>query len=416
MSHRRRRALGGRLPQPFRDALNHISVLTVIAMGLAVTTVSGMQVARHYGLGRGPALTTQPASVQGIDSSTALEAGLTDPRPGQADPLAGIPTDAPDGPALRRGTLAHGTWIPILMYHYVRDVLKGDQAAYVLSVAPAEFERQMRYLRDNGFTTLTMQDVDLVLMGRKELPPKAVALTFDDGYHDFYTNAAPVMKRFDLTATNYVPTQLVGDPAGAYLTWPEVFTLDREGFEMAAHSQFHVDVSKVSAARARIEIFGARADLESHLGHPVTDWAYPYGGFNYDTIGLVHEAGYFSSATTQAGAYHDQAQMPLLTRTRVSGASRWRPGPRACCPDPPRAARGRVTTSPRAGLEQGDAVHGAGGDRPRRHLRFLPGVHRGSRERARGGLPGGQQPPLLDGHGLHPLRHAARDAAPHAGQ
>jgi peptidoglycan/xylan/chitin deacetylase (PgdA/CDA1 family) len=88
---------------------------------------------------------------------------------------------------------------------------------------------------------------------------------------------------------------------------------------MAAHSQYHVDVSKTSAIRAEIEIFGAKSDLENHLGHPVVDWAYPYGGYNYSTVQLVHKAGYWSAVTTRPGGWHDVQQMPLLRRVRVDG-------------------------------------------------------------------------------------------------
>ncbi|MEA2645676.1 MAG: hypothetical protein QOE92_759 [Chloroflexota bacterium] len=293
----------------------------MIALGLSVISVCAIHVGRHYGFIAPPApVVVQPITLQGAPSDAALEAGLTSRTgAGQPDLLAGIPSNAPNAKALRRGTLSGGTWIPILMYHYVREAPAGDYDGLVLSVTPAEFTRQMLYLKDHGFTTLTMHDVDLVLLGKKPLPPKPVALTFDDGYTDFATTAAPVMKGLGLTATNYVPTQLLEDAAGAYMTWPDVFRLDREGFEMAAHTQFHTDLSQVDAARARIEIFGSKADLESHLGHPVYDWAYPYGGFNYTAIQLVHDAGFISAATTEAGAYHDDAQLPVLTRTRVSG-------------------------------------------------------------------------------------------------
>ena len=144
-----------------------------------------------------------------------------------------------------------------------------------------------------------------------------MALTFDDGYQDFYSTAVPIMRPLGITATNYVPTMLVGRPS--YMTWSEIQLLDSEGYEMAAHSQFHVDVSKVSASRAEIEIFGAKSDLENHLGHEVVDWAYPYGGYSYSTVQLVHDAGYLSGATTKPGGWHDAMQIPVMTRVRVGG-------------------------------------------------------------------------------------------------
>jgi peptidoglycan/xylan/chitin deacetylase (PgdA/CDA1 family) len=144
-----------------------------------------------------------------------------------------------------------------------------------------------------------------------------VALTFDDGYQDFYSAAVPIMRPLGITATNYVPTMLVG--RSNYMTWSEIQQLDSEGYEMAAHSQFHVDVSRVAPARAKVEVVGSKADLEQHLGHPVVDWAYPYGAYSDATLQLVSQAGYLSAVTTRAGGWHNADQMPLLTRVRVGG-------------------------------------------------------------------------------------------------
>jgi peptidoglycan/xylan/chitin deacetylase (PgdA/CDA1 family) len=309
--------------QPLRDLANQLSVIVVVAVCLAAITVSSTRLAHHYGLTVPIFPSTvadaghpAPATTH-LDPDTASEAGLAENIPDPA--VAALQTATPDANTIKRSNLAKGTFLPILMYHYIREVPKSDRAGFALSVATVDFTEQMRYLKNNGFTTLTMRDVDMILMGRKAAPPKPVALTFDDGYADFYTTAAPILHSFGLTATNYVPTQLVGDSNGAYMTWAEIQQLDVQGFEMAAHSQFHVDVSKVNAARARIEIFGAKADLEQHLGHGVVDWAYPYGGYDLAALTLVHDAGYWSAATTVFGSYHDAAQMPLLSRVRVAG-------------------------------------------------------------------------------------------------
>ena len=292
----------------------------MIALSLAIAGVSSLQVAHHYGWLKTPdnSLAARPSpGATGLDQA-AQEAGFSDSTTSLND-IASIPSDAPSAEILKRGTLKSGTWLPILMYHYIRVPPAGDRVGFALSVAPPDFAQQMQYLKDNGYTTLTMHEVDLILTGQRQAPAKPIALTFDDGYTDFYTTAAPILRGLGLTATNYIPTQLVGDKAGAYVTWAQVGELDRQGFEMAAHSQFHVDVSKVNPQRAKMEIFGARADLEQHLGHQVADWAYPYGGFNYASIKLVHDAGYASAATTQGGVWHDQGQMPLLSRVRVGG-------------------------------------------------------------------------------------------------
>lgn len=331
------------LPRPWRGSfgrdgaalsvINQFSMLVVIALCVAVTIVSGVHLGRHYGLVNADLLrsinlpsaarTVTAGTPSAQDAAERQEAGLTPPNQqvdaggllpaASSDPsIAGT---APSPSIMTRGPLHAGLWVPILMYHYIRD--SPDRAGAGLSVLPSAFAAQMHYLKDNGYNTVTMSQLDLALMGKGSLPANPVALTFDDGYNDFYATAVPVLRPLGMTATNYIPTMLVGRPD--YMTWPEIELLDSEGFEMAAHSQFHVDVSKVPIGRAQVEIFGSKADLEAHLAHPVTDWAYPYGGASYATAELVHQAGYWSGVTTVDGGWHDAAQMPLLTRIRVQG-------------------------------------------------------------------------------------------------
>jgi peptidoglycan/xylan/chitin deacetylase (PgdA/CDA1 family) len=267
--------------------------------------------ARASGLRPDVAVLQEFASTRATADATLLLP--TSPSPSGPADTSTPPVTSPSG-TFALGARA-GTWVPILMYHYIR--YSPDRAGVPLSVPPPDFHAQMQYLKDHGYTTITMRDLDLALMGRGSLPPRPVALTFDDGYADFYSTAVPVMRRLGLTATSYIPTMLVGRPN--YMSWTEIGLLDSQGFEIAAHSQFHVNVARVPVGRAQVEIFGAKSDLERQLGHEVVDWAYPYGGFNSTTVQLVQQAGYWSGATTRPGGWHDAAQLPLLTRVRVSG-------------------------------------------------------------------------------------------------
>ena len=316
------------------DILNRASLLVVVSGCLAVILVLGSSLGRHFGLVRGNPLVAFAQShdpAHGLDPASKRESGLVaapvappvSPEPPPAT-VAGNPDQSLISPALPSARdlprpLYGGTWLPILMYHYVRTVSQSDRVGWTLSVSPSDFRKQVTWLSEHGYTTITMRDADLILAGQKKAPERGVALTFDDGYRDFYTTAAPILRSAGFTATNYVPTQLVG--GSNYMSWPEIQDLDAEGFEMAAHSQFHTDVSKVNLDRARVEIFGSKADLESHLGHPVVDWAFPYGGFDLPTIELLREAGFWSATTTQPGSWHDARHLLYLTRVRMGGTA-----------------------------------------------------------------------------------------------
>jgi peptidoglycan/xylan/chitin deacetylase (PgdA/CDA1 family) len=301
---------------------------------LFVVILSSVHLGRHFGLLGDDflrSITIPGLGSHGHKPNTAAlaEAGLLDPTDNPVVVVAPIaspsPVSSPTGlpspiitplpTIISRPALHSGLWVPILMYHYIRS--SPDRAGVGLSVLPAAFEAQMNYLKDQGYNTILMRDLDRALLSEGSLPSKPVALTFDDGYVDFYTVAAPMLRDLGMTATNYVPTMLVG--RNNYMTWGQVEDLDAQGFEIAAHSQFHVDLAKASLTRAAIEIFGAKSDLENHLGHEVVDWAYPYGAFNYSTVQMVNRAGYWSGVTTRQGGWHDLQQMPLMPRVRVDG-------------------------------------------------------------------------------------------------
>lgn len=218
-------------------------------------------------------------------------------------------------PPTPRGT----TVIPILMYHYVRVVAdKTDTIGINLSVTPANFAAQMQYLADNGYTTLTMSEVHAILAGTMPLPPKPIALTFDDGYRDFYTAAWSVLKRHNFKATNYVVTGMIGmEP---YMTWAMLQELDATGqVELGAHTRNHLDLRALNKDKRWDEIVGSKAILEQGLGHPVTSFCYPAGFYNADTIADVKRAGFLTAVTTAYGVKQNPQNPWEMPRVRVNG-------------------------------------------------------------------------------------------------
>lgn len=231
-------------------------------------------------------------------------------------PSAVVPTPtATAKPVTPRGP----TVIPILMYHYIRTVTDPtDTIGINLSVKPELFARQMRYLADNGYTTLTMSDVYAILAGQQPLPPKPIALTFDDGYRDFYTSAWPVLRQYNFKATSYVVSGFVdGEP---YMTWAMLKELDASGqVEIGVHSQSHGDLSAQSQARRWQEIAGSKATIEQGIGHRVTAFCYPAGKYDAGVIELVRKAGYLTATTVKFGSKQSLNWAYELPRVRVNG-------------------------------------------------------------------------------------------------
>src|SRR6266545_4358686 len=109
--------------------------------------------------------------------------------------------------------------VPILMYHRI-DVLEPSlpPITHRLTVDPADFAAQMRWLKRNGFHPVTQLQLFDALERGTRLPSKPVMITFDDGYRDVYRNASAVLQRLHMPATAYVITERVGRGGPSFLT------------------------------------------------------------------------------------------------------------------------------------------------------------------------------------------------------
>jgi len=171
--------------------------------------------------------------------------------------------------------------IPILMYHSVSDNMFGKKHPYYqINTSPRIFARQMKWLHEANYQTLTVAQLrDAIDKGA--VPPKTVVITFDDGYRDFYTDAFSAMRRYGYTATIYLATGRIQDtPAridGAdYLTWNEVAELHREGIEFGSHTVSHPDLRSLGPDEIDYELCFSKETIEDHLGAPVRSFAYPF--------------------------------------------------------------------------------------------------------------------------------------------
>lgn len=182
--------------------------------------------------------------------------------------------------------------IPILTYHSI------DSSGSVISASPETFHRQMQSLSEARLTVISLGAVATALRMRRALPPNAVAITFDDGYRNLYTEAFPVLARYGFTATVFLVTDYCGrdnDWPGQWrgiaraplLTWPEISEMHRAGIEFGSHSATHPDLTLIQRPQVEQEIRRSKAAIEDKLGVETTAFAYPYGKYNEQSKELV---------------------------------------------------------------------------------------------------------------------------------
>jgi peptidoglycan/xylan/chitin deacetylase (PgdA/CDA1 family) len=178
----------------------------------------------------------------------------------------------------------------VLLYHRIAPV---NTPADPLCVTPEQFEAQMRYLAEMGFTTRAPRC--------PEAPPaNPVVITFDDGYLDTYSNAFPVLQRYGLTATVFIVSGCVGATSDSWgpptpvplLTWSQIDEMSRHGISFQSHTRTHPDLTRCGDAVALSELAGSRAEIEDHVGRAVDALAYPFGRFDSRVLRLAEQAGY----------------------------------------------------------------------------------------------------------------------------
>ena len=180
-------------------------------------------------------------------------------------PVLGIRAD---GPSYR---------IPVLMLHYVENVKdKGDTIRISLNDPPSLLESQIKTLVDAGYTFITPSDLADILDGIKLPPDKPIVLSFDDGHRDFYTDAFPILKKYNVKSVIYVITGFLGQPD--FLTNDELKEISESGLvEIGAHtvitSHLKAKISKLLQKRLTIVKFSWNPILESRLQllHILTD-------------------------------------------------------------------------------------------------------------------------------------------------
>ncbi|MBI5653671.1 MAG: polysaccharide deacetylase family protein [Chloroflexi bacterium] len=230
------------------------------------------------------------------------------------------PTRTPPPTATRDPNL-RGLRVPILMYHYISvPPPDADKYRLDLSVTPANFEAQMEYLAVEGFTPITVSDLAAHLLYGAPLPPKPIALTFDDGYMDNYQYAFPVLKKYKFTATFNVITDFIDGKRPGYMTWNNLEELAMEGMEIGSHTISHPDLNRKSRAFQLNEIAGSKTIIESRIGTPVQTFTYPAGNYDATTLDVLRQAGFVAALSEIQGTRQSTDNLLELRRIRIRGS------------------------------------------------------------------------------------------------
>jgi peptidoglycan/xylan/chitin deacetylase (PgdA/CDA1 family) len=266
----------------------------------------------------GTTITTHPASSTTVTTARATSTSsspattTTSPSTAPSEPPVTLPITLPTALSASTPSLE----VPILMYHMV-DLSPPPAGPYsaALTVSTSDFELEMDYLAGHGFSPVTLEDIYTAMAGRRVLPPKPVAITFDDGNKDNFTVAFPILRAHGFVATFFVITGSVGNKLS--MTWDDLRTMQAAGMAVESHTYDHKDLRTLDAAALRQELAGSRDSIAAHLGRVPLVLCYPGGKYNETVIAAAQAAGYLMAVTTNPGKRLDPAHRYEWPRVRV---------------------------------------------------------------------------------------------------
>lgn len=217
------------------------------------------------------------------------------------------------------------TELPVLLYHHLLENNLNNNFNNNSAVNSYEdFEAQMKYLYDNGYSTVTSAQLYNYLYNNTLLPPKSVMITFDDGYLSNLYYAYPILKKYNYTAVVFLITNNIKDTPEAFdpnriqfLSWSDIDG-SKDVFEYGCHTHdmhYYLAGGSLLLTSQREEV---TADIDKSLAlNKTTMFAYPYGLYSNSVISVLKSRGFDMAFSNIKGYVKQSSNKFTLKRLSV---------------------------------------------------------------------------------------------------
>lgn len=211
--------------------------------------------------------------------------------------------------------------VPIIMYH---SILKSQSGDYI--VHPSVLEKDLKYIQEKGYSTITMTDLINYVYEDDELPDKPIIITFDDGHYNNLGYAVPLLKKYNMKAVisivgKYTDDFTKTDEANlnyGYLRWKDINELISDGtieFQNHTYNLHAIGVRRGCMKKQNESVNYYKEFLYNDLSklqdefikntnYTPNTFTYPYGAISKDSINVVKELGFKSSLSCTKGVNH----------------------------------------------------------------------------------------------------------------
>ena len=223
--------------------------------------------------------------------------GITSLKPGQEVII-------PLRPFEKGGVSSNGyQTVPVIAYHKF-----SENTADVLTVKRSAFEEQMKFLKENGYRVITMDEFFDFIDLKRPIPKKSVVITIDDDWLSTYETAFPILRKYGYPATLFIYTDLI-IPGGKTLSWDLLIEMSKSGMDIQCHTKSHRNLDKRNDQESFREYFEAIKKeltessqiIQKRLHKDVKYLAYPYGETNHLVIAFLRKLGYRGAFTVARG-------------------------------------------------------------------------------------------------------------------
>lgn len=215
----------------------------------------------------------------------------------------------------------------ILMYHMVCKPTTHKEARY--ACPPERLEQHLQYIKSSHYSVVSLNEIEQHLLLGKILPDNSVAITFDDGFEDNYTQAFSLLQKYNIPATIFLASGVIGGsnkwmagkdyPERKMLNWEQIKEMRDYNISFGAHTVSHPKLPELDTLSASDEIIQSKNQIENQLGTPCLHFAYPYGLFREETPDIVKNAELTLACSTRSGFNNRETNPFLLNRLEVYG-------------------------------------------------------------------------------------------------
>ena len=211
--------------------------------------------------------------------------------------------------------------VPIIMYH---SILKDPSRSNKYTVTPAVLEEDLKYIKDKGYTTVTIADLISYVYDDSPLPEKPIVLTFDDGHYNNYGYLFPLLEKYDMKAVisivgSYTDKFTETDEANlnySYLRWKDIKELmDTGRIEFQNHTyNLHSNTGKRIGTKKikgetdehyksilKDDILKLQQEFEENTNYTPKCFTYPIGGISNASLDIIKELGFKASLSCEQG-------------------------------------------------------------------------------------------------------------------